>query len=76
MCAGVFTSYAGLATQVLVDELSGLKRLSSIHCDDLVGLPKRTLTDFIGRLSPEKMREVNRALAVALDIAPEDIAAL
>lgn len=74
MCAGVFTSYAGLATQVLVDESLGLKHLSSVHCDDLVGLPKRTLTHFIGRLSAEKMREVNRALAIALDIPPEDIA--
>lgn len=54
----------------------GLKQLSSAHCDDLVGLPKRTLTDFVGKLSETKMREVSQALAIAPDIRPEDISDL
>lgn len=73
VCAGVFSSYADLSTQVLVDESLGLKHLSSVHCDDLVGLPKRMLRDYIGQLSAAKMREVNRALAVALAISSDDI---
>lgn len=54
----------------------GLKRLSSVHCDDLVGIPKRLLTNYVGSLSGARMRDVNRALAFALAITPEDIADL
>lgn len=49
-----------------VDE--GLKHDSSVHCDEKVSLPKSALTDFIGRLAPDKMDEVGRALTIALDL--------
>ncbi len=49
-----------------IDE--GLKHDSSIHCDDLVSLPKAMLTDYVGSLSPEKLLELDRALAFALDL--------
>jgi len=42
ICAPVYTSFHGLSTQVLVGVEEGLKHPSSIHCDDLVSLPKRT----------------------------------
>jgi mRNA interferase MazF len=46
----------------------GLKHDSSIHCDELVSLPKSALTDFIGTLSPQKIQALNKALRIALDI--------
>jgi mRNA interferase MazF len=53
---------------VLVGFDEGLKHESSIHCDDLVSLPKSVLTDFIGSLSFEKLLQLDRALAFALDL--------
>jgi mRNA interferase MazF len=47
----------------------GLKHDSAIHCDALVSLPKMMLTDYVAALSPQKLAELNRALAVALDLA-------
>jgi mRNA interferase MazF len=46
----------------------GLKHDSSVHCDELVSLPKSLLTNFVGTLSPQKAEELNRALSIALDI--------
>jgi mRNA interferase MazF len=46
----------------------GLKHDSAIHCDELVSLPKTTLTDYVGTLSREKIAELNRALVAALEI--------
>ncbi len=68
ICAPVYSVHEGLASQVLVGEAEGLKHDSSIHCDELVSLRKSMLTNYIGTLSPPKMRELNRALRVALDI--------
>ena len=68
ICAPVYTTYEGLTTQVPVGIEDGLKHDSSIHCDELVSLPKSMLTDFIGRLPPEKMRLLEEALRVALEL--------
>ena len=46
----------------------GLKHESSIHCDELVSLPKSALTNYIGTLSPEKIEALNEALRIALEI--------
>ncbi|MBN2426532.1 MAG: type II toxin-antitoxin system PemK/MazF family toxin [Calditrichaceae bacterium] len=68
ICAPVYTKYDGLSTQVPVGIDEGLKHDSSIHCDELVSLPKSKLTNFIGTLSAEKIDELNEALKAALDI--------
>ena len=68
ICAPVYTAYHGLASQVAVGVDEGLKHESAIHCDELVSLAKTALTDYIGSLSPEKIAQLNRALAVALEI--------
>ena len=68
ICAPVYTSFHGLSTQVLVGVEEGLKHPSSIHCDDLVSLPKVVLTDYVGTLSRQKLDELARALAAALEI--------
>ena len=69
VCAPVYSSHSGLSTQVAVGIDEGLKHDSSIHCDELISLPKAALTDFVGSLPSAKMSEVDRALAVALDLA-------
>jgi mRNA interferase MazF len=68
ICAPIYTNYHGFSTQVHVDIDDGLKHSSSIHCDELVSLPKSTLVDYIGKLSVSKLAELNRALKVALSI--------
>ena len=68
MCAPVYSVHHGLSTQVLVGIEEGLKHDSSIHCDELVSLPKSLLTNYIGTLSPQKIQVLNQALCIALDI--------
>lgn len=68
ICAPVYSAYDGLSTQVLVGIDEGLKHDSSIHCDELVSLPKSALTNFVGTLSPSKIDALNRALARALEL--------
>jgi mRNA interferase MazF len=46
----------------------GLKHDSSIHCDELISLPKSSLTNFIGSLTEQKMADLDRALIIALDL--------
>jgi mRNA interferase MazF len=66
ICAPVYTNYRGLTTQVEVGTDEGLKHDSAVFCDDLISLPKRILTNYVGSLSDAKMEEVNTALRIAL----------
>jgi len=66
--APVYTAYNGLSTQIPVGIDEGLKHDSSIHCDELMSLPKSVLTNFIGTLPPHKMKTLNKALRITLDI--------
>ena len=68
ICAPVYTAYDGLATQIPIGPDEGLKHDSSIHCDEIVSLPKAALTHFVGILPPTKIRALNQALRVALDL--------
>ncbi len=68
ICAPIYSAYDGLSTQVPVGVDEGLKHESSIHCDELVSLPKSALTNFVGTLSGQKIQALNQALALALDI--------
>ena len=69
ICAPVYSVHDGLSTQVQVGETEGLKHASSIHCDELVSLPKSMLTNYIGALPDVKLRELNQALSLALALA-------
>ncbi len=75
-CVPAYTAPAGVATEVPVGEQEGLKHPSWLRCDDVTGVTRSRLTDYVGSLSAEKMRDVNRALAIALDIDPDDLAGL
>jgi mRNA interferase MazF len=57
-----------LASQVPVGVEEGLKHDSSIHCDELVSLPKTMLTNYVGMLPAHKVEALNDALLVALDL--------
>ncbi len=70
-CAPIYTVYDGLSTQVPIAIDEGLKHDSSIHCDELISLPKSVLTNFVGSLPPEKIEALNQALKIALDIPDE-----
>ena len=68
ICAPVYSRHDGLSTQVAVGPDEGLKRESSIHCDELVSLQKSLLTHYVGRLGESRMTELNRSLLIALDL--------
>lgn len=70
ICAPIYSRHDGLSTQVRVDIEQGLKQESSIHCDELVSLPKSMLTRYVGCLDENKMQELDRALLAALDLGP------
>jgi mRNA interferase MazF len=68
ICAPIYSSYDGLSTQVPVGISEGLKHESSIHCDELISIPKSALAHFIGTLPPAKIEALNWALAIAVGI--------
>jgi len=71
ICAPVYSVYGGLSTQVPVGMDEGLKHDSCIHCDELVSLSKALLTDFIGTMSTQKVRQLDQALRIALPLEME-----
>ena len=68
ICAPVYSRHDGLSTQVRIGISEGLKQDSSIHCDELVSLPKTMLTRYIGRIQEQKIEDLDRALLTALDL--------
>ena len=68
ICAPVYTKSHGLSTQVRVGAEEGLKHDSSIHCDELVSIPKSMLTDFVGSIGFAKIELLNKALRNALQL--------
>ena len=68
ICAPIYTTYDGLSSQVIVGIEEGLKHESSIHCDELVSIPKSRLSHFVGSLSVEKLHQLDKALKIALEL--------
>ena len=68
ICAPIYSTHDGLSTQVRVGIEEGLKHNSSIHCDALISIPKSGLTNFVGSLSNDKIRAIDEALKIALDL--------
>lgn len=69
ICAPVYSQVLGLTTEVVLGVDDGLPRTCAIRCDFLALMFKHRLTQFVATLSPEKVRELNRALMVALDLS-------
>ena len=68
VCAPVYTSREGLATEVPVGPEQGLKHESAIHCDGLVSIQKSRLTDYVSTLSRPILKAVDDALRMALEV--------
>jgi mRNA interferase MazF len=68
VCAAVMSEGQGLATQVRIGIEEGMKHESWVHCDDLRSIRKAQLTQYVGSMSPPKMRKLDHALTVALDL--------
>ena len=68
ICAPVYSEVLGLATEVVLGAAEGLPKRSAVRCDFLALMFKRKLTGFVGTLSPRKRNELDRALAIALDL--------
>ena len=68
ICAPVYSSYDGLSSQVHIGVEEGLKHESSIHCDELISIPKSALSHYIGLLPIQKIEQLDEALKVALQL--------
>jgi len=68
ICAPVYSRFDELSTQVAIGIDEGLKRESSILCDELMSIQKSRLTDFVGSLSESKLMSLKRCLAIAVGI--------
>jgi len=68
ICAPVYSRILGISTEVSLGPDEGLPRVSAARCDFLALLFKGKLTHFVGSLAPSKVTELNRALALALDL--------
>ncbi|MCY4078448.1 MAG: type II toxin-antitoxin system PemK/MazF family toxin [Acidobacteria bacterium] len=68
VCAPVYSARHGLTTQLEVGPEEGLRHDSSVHCDELVSLPKARLTSYVGSLGATKLRQLDTALIAALGI--------
>jgi mRNA interferase MazF len=69
ICAPVYSEVLGLSTEVVIGPAEGLPRTSAARCDFLALMFKKKLTTFVASLTPRKLSELDRALAIALDLA-------
>ena len=71
ICAPVYSQILGLTTEVVLTADDGLPRTSAVRCDFLTLMFKSRLTHFVGTLSAAKIRELDRALGVALELSAD-----
>lgn len=69
ICAPVYSEILGIATEVIVGLEDGLPRECAVRCDFLALLFKRKLSGFLGTLPTSRLRELDRALEIALGIS-------
>jgi mRNA interferase MazF len=68
ICAPIYSEILGVTTEVIVGPAEGLPKTSSVRCDFLALLFKAKLTHFVGSVSLPKLKALDRALAIALDL--------
>jgi mRNA interferase MazF len=68
ICAPVYGEVLGLATEVVIGPSEGVPKRSAIRCDFLTLLFKHKLATHVGELGSKKLGELDRALAMALDL--------
>lgn len=69
ICAPVYSHVLGLTTEVVLGPDDGLPRTSAVRCDFPALMFKSRLTQFVATLSAGKVGDLDRALAVALDLS-------
>lgn len=68
---GAITTMArGIPVEVPLDKSDGMPRECVVNLDDILTIPKSTLSNQITTLSAKKMKLVNKAVAFALDLRP------
>lgn len=68
ICVPVYSTRGGLDTEVAVGVESGLAHDSALRCDEVTSVPRTALRTYLGSLTPDKLAEVDRALAIAVGI--------
>jgi mRNA-degrading endonuclease toxin of MazEF toxin-antitoxin module len=68
ICAPINTNADGRSTEVAIGVEEGLKHSSVINCDQLLLIPKSSLTHFVGSLSSKTVPALRTALRIALDL--------
>lgn len=68
ICAPVYSEILGLQSEVVLTRDDGLPRESAVRCDFLTLMFKKKLTHFVGTLSTDKLKQLNRALQYALEL--------
>lgn len=69
ICAPVYSEILALPSEVIVGAEEGLPRQGAIRCDFLTLLFKKKLAHLAGTLPAAKVKQLNAALAYALEIA-------
>jgi mRNA interferase MazF len=68
ICAPVYSDVLGLRSEIAVGTEEGLPRESAVRCDFLTLMFKRKLTNFVGTLPGDKLKQLNHALQYALEL--------
>jgi mRNA interferase MazF len=68
VCVPLYARGAGLKSEVGVGPDEGMRQASFIRCDEVTSVERDALRQYVGSLSPTKLAELDRALAVALGI--------
>jgi mRNA interferase MazF len=69
MVAPITSTIRGAPGEVVVGAREGLKHESAVNLDHVQTVERTRLEGYVGHLDPEKMREVCRALAIAVGCA-------
>jgi mRNA interferase MazF len=69
MVAPVTSTIRGAPSEVILGVQEGLKHTSAVNLDHVQTVERSRLRGRVGQLSPSKMRDVCRALAVATGCA-------
>jgi mRNA interferase MazF len=69
MVAPITSTIYGAPSEVLVGIEEGLKRDSAVNLDHVQTVDKQRLKRYVGRVGPEKMTAVCKALAIATGCA-------
>ena len=65
LVAPLTSTIRGLPSEVIVGTTEGLKHESAVNLDHIQTVERAHLSRYIGRLKPEQMRAICRAIAVA-----------